>query len=161
MRFFTGPVAGNDHVAFRRDRWHRTQKFSSGHSQLTQPASSNSIPVSWLQPLPEGYRIPIWRWILLPATALMLKRQNGVWINGTLELLNDEIRFSQSRLVKSKAKSNGASWSVPFKEIADVSLKPGTLSEILEIEAKGVRIKMMTVRAGEFVERLKAAVASS
>lgn len=97
----------------------------------------------------------------MPATALMLKRQNGVWINGTLELLNDEIRFSQSRLVKSKAKSNGASWSVPFNEIADVSLKPGTLSEILEIEAKGVRIKMMTVRAGEFVERLKAAVASS
>lgn len=126
---------------------------------MTNTTPANSIPVSWLQPLPEGYKIPIWRWILLPATALMLKRQNGVWRNGTLHLDSDKLRFEQARLVKSAQGAPG--WSIPLGDISGISFTPGTLSERLELSTKDTQIRFMTVRAEPFVDRLRAAVAAA
>lgn len=131
----------------------------TGKCTLTNTTPANSIPVSWLQPMPEGYKIPLWRWILLPATVLMLKRQKGVWRNGTLHLDDEKLRFEQTRLIKSAQGASG--WSIPLGDISDISFTPGTLSERLEISTRNIQVRFMTVRAEPFVERLKAAVAAA
>lgn len=122
-----------------------------------QAFSPNQIPVSWLRPLPEGYKIPIWRWVLLPATAIMLKRQGGVWMSGALEITEDELRFSQTHMVKS-ARTPAIRWGIKLADISAINVQPGMVSETLQVEYSAGSVKFMTVRAGEFIERLRAAV---
>lgn len=107
--------------------------------------------------MPEGHRIPLWRWLLLPATALMLKHQGGVWMNGTLELTGEDLRFAPVRLIKS-AKSPPESWSIPLGQISDVTTVKGIASETIEVHhAIGVA-KFMTAKSGTFVEELKQSI---
>jgi hypothetical protein len=125
---------------------------------LTKQAySPNQIPVSWLRPLPEGYKIPIWRWVLLPATAIMLKRQGGVWMSGTLEIGDEELRFAQSQMVKS-ARNPAINWGIKLADISSINVASGMVSDTLQVEYSGGSVKFMTVRAGDFVSRLRAAV---
>lgn len=117
-----------------------------------------AIPIAWLRPLPEEYRIPVWRWILVPATTLMLKRNRGVWLSGQLQLMPDRVRFIQSRLVKS-SRSLPAEWSIPLGDIAGVEMQKGMASETLEIRHSGGTVRLMSARSSDFVDRLKQAIA--
>jgi hypothetical protein len=87
----------------------------------------------------------------------MLKRQGGVWMNGTVELTDTELRFSQSRMIKS-GRSPALSWSIALGDISDITFSTGVVSETLLVDHNGDRIKLMTVRAADFVGRLKKAV---
>lgn len=115
-----------------------------------------SIPVSWLRPLPRDYEIPVWRWILLPASAFMLRRNKGVWVSGTLQLTASELRFTQSKGI---GRAQPASWSIPLAEITAAPVRKGMASETLEIAYKGETVQIMTVRADDFIARLHAAIA--
>lgn len=127
---------------------------------MTTETSSTSIPAAWLKRLPEGYAIPIWRWLLLPATAIMLKRQGGVWISGTLTLAGEELRFSQNKLIKSSRVPPEA-WTLSLADITDVVLAKGFASETLEIHAPAGVVKLMTARSAEFVDKVKQAIADA
>lgn len=116
-----------------------------------------AIPVAWLKPLPDGYKIPAWRWIVLPATTIMLKRNGGVWISGMLALLNDEVHFTQTKLTKS-TRTPPAQWSVALADIANVSLEKGLASEKIEILYARGSIKLMSVRSLDFVALLQQAL---
>lgn len=115
------------------------------------------IPVAWLRPLPEGYKIPIWRWILLPATALMLKRSGGVWMSGELEITATALSFVQSRMVKT-ARAPMEKWEIPLDAISELTVQKGMTSETLVLEHSGRTTKFLTVRAGEFIELLRGAI---
>ncbi len=122
-----------------------------------QPASS--IPVAWLKPIPEGYRIPLWRWLLVPATVLMLKRRGGVWISGTLTLAEDDLRFTQTKAIKTKS-TQLEEWTVPLGQITDLTVAPGFASETLRItHANGVH-KLMAARSEDFVAGLRKALSA-
>jgi len=129
----------------------------SNESPVTTPEIIAKHPVAWLQPLPEGYKISLWRWILLPATALMLKRNKGVWVSGELKLLPDCIQFTQSRVVKS-ARRPGIDWKLPLADIRNIATAKGVASETVEIEHANGTLKLMTVRSEEFVDRIRQAI---
>ncbi|MDI6025621.1 hypothetical protein QBK99_05310 [Corticibacterium sp. UT-5YL-CI-8] len=124
---------------------------------MTSETVIASHPVAWLRPLPADYRTPLWRWILLPASALLLKRNGGVWLNGELRLMVDHLLYVESKLIKSP-KSPPATWRIELDEIADITLKKGMASETLEIEVFGKSVKLMTVRSEGFVEQIRAAL---
>lgn len=119
--------------------------------------SSPSIPVAWLKPLPEGYRIPAWRWLLLPATTLMLKRNRGVWINGTLSLRETDLHFAQAKAIKTKL-TLLEEWTLPL-EGTDLTVIPGFASETLVITRGNETYRLMAARSGEFVAELRRALA--
>jgi hypothetical protein len=126
-----------------------------------QPVARQPItkhPVAWLQPMPQGFKIPIWRWILLPATALMLKRNGGVWISGEVSLFDDQIVFAQSRMIKSR--SPAAQWALPLPEIGDVIVRKGIASETIELHQPSRIVKLISVRSEEFVARLRQTIAA-
>jgi len=129
----------------------------SNESPVTTPEVLAKHPVAWLQPIPEGYKIPIWRWILLPATALMLKRNKGVWVSGELKLLADSIQFTQTRMIKS-ARNPGIDWKLPLADIRNITTSKGVASETLEFEHDTGTIKFMTVRSEEFVAKVRQAI---
>jgi len=114
-------------------------------------------PVAWLRPMPEGFKIPIWRWILLPATALMLKRHGGVWISGEASLFHDKLVFAQSRMIRSRTPA--VQWALPLPEISDVIVRKGIASETIELHQPNRIVKLMSVRSEEFVARLREAIA--
>lgn len=116
-------------------------------------------PAAWLRPLPEGYRIPVWRWVLLPATAIMLKRTGGVWVSGELNLMHDRLVFTESKLVKSRRNPPGK-WDLALDLISNVTIKPGIASETIELQLPGEILKLMSVRSAEFVEHLNRAIAN-
>ncbi|MHA6692579.1 hypothetical protein [Devosia sp. A449] len=118
-----------------------------------------TIPVAWLKPLPDGYKIPVWRWIVLPATTILLKRNGGVWMNGTLALLANDLSFTQTRLTKS-TRTPPVQWVVPLANIAKVSLEKGLASEKIEIQHARGSIKLMSVRSFDFVALLQQALPS-
>ena len=119
-------------------------------------AESIRIPAAWLRPLPAGYQIPLWRWLLLPATALMLKKSGGVWINGDLELTRAEVRFTQTKAVK-LSNAPVESWALALDDIANVAVSKGLASETLLIEHAGGTEKLLTARSDAFVGRLRSA----
>ena len=121
---------------------------------MTKPPSASSIPVAWLKPIPEGYRIPLWRWLLVPATVLMLKRSGGVWISGTLSLTDGSLHFTQTKAIKTKSMQL-EEWSVPIGEITDLTVAPGFASETLRITHSGGTHKLMAARSDDFVAGLR------
>jgi len=127
--------------------------------KMNPQAPTATLPAAWLRPLPAGQAIPIWRWVLLPATTLMLKRYGGVWVSGELKLLPGSLHFAQSRLVKS-SRTPPAVWSIPLATISDVTVQKGVLSETLEIRHAGTLTKMMTARSADFVAQLNQAISS-
>ena len=128
---------------------------------LESPPSTPEIlakhPVAWLQPMPEGYKIPIWRWVLLPATALMLKRNKGVWVSGEMKLLADSIQFTQARVMKS-ARNPGIQWRMALSDIRNITTSKGVASETVEIEHSNGTLKLMTVRSEEFISKIRQAI---
>lgn len=126
---------------------------------MSTAAPLATIPVSWLKRTPPGYSLPIWRWILLPATALMLKYYGGVWINGDLRLSKDAIGFIQTKAVPIASKSLEA-WSVPLREVSAVTLSKGTVSDTIEIHHPGGVHKLMSARSEQFVAQVRAALPS-
>lgn len=120
--------------------------------------AASSIPVAWLKPMPEGYRIPLWRWLLVPATALMLKRNRGVWISGTLSLTDDDLHYVQSKAIKTKS-TLLEEWTVPLDQITDLTVTPGFASETLAVTYMGETHRLMAARSGEFVAELRGALA--
>ena len=123
------------------------------------PQPTVTLPAAWLRPLPTGQTIPIWRWVLLPATTLMLKRYGGVWVSGEMMLLPGSLRFAQSRLVKS-SRTPPAAWSIPLEAISDVAVQKGVMSETIEIRHGDTLTKMMTARSADFVAQLNQAISS-
>ncbi|MBD0413129.1 PH domain-containing protein [Oryzicola mucosus] len=124
---------------------------------MTTETSIATHPVAWLRPLPKDYRTPLWRWILIPASALLLKRNGGVWLNGELRLMADHLLYVESKLVRSP-KNPPATWRIKLEDISGISLKKGMVSQTLEIEASGGLVKLMTVRSEEFVTKLEARI---
>lgn len=125
---------------------------------MSRQHSSSSIPIAWLKPVPEGYQIPLWRWVLVPATVLMLKRNGGVWISGTLSLTDGELHFLQSKAIKTKS-TPLEEWTVPLGEITDLTVAPGFASETLRITHSGGTHQLMTARSDDFVAGLRKALA--
>ncbi|MCR6672159.1 hypothetical protein [Devosia ginsengisoli] len=125
---------------------------------MTEIAPVASIPAAWLKPFPAGYKIPLWRWIVLPATTFMLKRNGGVWLSGTLALADGKLQFTQTRLTKSRAPLD--SWAVPLADIADIGVEKRMASERVEIRHSRGTIKLMLVRSMDFVAQLQQAVPS-
>ena len=123
---------------------------------MTETASVTAIPAAWLKPLPASYKIPLWRWIVLPATTLMLKRNGGVWLSGTLSLATDNLQFVQTRLTKSRIPPD--SWSIPLAEIADIGVEQRMASERVDIRHSRGTIKLMLVRSADFVAQLQQAL---
>jgi len=121
---------------------------------LSDPEIVASVPAAWLRPLPDGYEIPLWRWVVLPATTIMLKRNAGVWVNGTLDLLPESLRFTQTRLSKAKPPET---WTLPLADISDVDVEKGLASEKIELRRAGRPVKLMAVRSAEFVALLRQA----
>lgn len=124
---------------------------------MNRQQSVSSIPVAWLKPIPEGYRIPLWRWLLVPATVLMLKRSGGVWISGTLSVEDGDLHFMQTRAIKTKSMQL-EEWTVPLGEISDLTVAPGLASETLRItHSTGVH-KLMAARSDDFITGLRKAL---
>lgn len=117
---------------------------------------NNAIPVAWLRPLTPGYKIPLWRWILLPASAIMLKRNRGVWVSGGLQLSESELIFAQAKGL-GLSRTPPASWSLPLSDITGLTVHKGIASETLELIYRGQPVKIMTVRAETFIAELRAA----
>ena len=111
-----------------------------------------SLPAAWLRPLPQGYRIPPWRWVVLPATAIMLKWYGGVWVSGAVRLMADRVAFVETGLTGAPTSSDV--WSIALADIADVAVRKGLATVRLDIVYPGGVIKLMTARAEEFVARL-------
>jgi len=126
---------------------------------LNTEAPLATLPVAWLRRLPDGYVIPIWRWVLFPATTIMLKRYGGMWMSGELKLMGSHIAFTQSRLVKS-SRTPPAHWEIPLDSIADITVQKGLTSETIEVRHAGQTTKLMTARSAEFVELLNKARAT-
>ena len=126
---------------------------------MTETASVTAIPAAWLKPLPANYKIPLWRWIVLPATTLMLKRNGGVWLSGTLSLATDNLQFVQTHLTKSRIPPD--SWSIPLAEIADIGVEQRMASERVDIRHARGSIKLMLVRSADFVAQLRRALPAS
>lgn len=118
-----------------------------------------SIPAAWLKPLPDGYTIPTWRWILLPATALMLKHYGGVWVSGDLRLQSTDVVFTQAKAIK-LASASPEVWTIPLNGISDVEVTKGIASETIRIHHSGRTARLMTARSSEFVETLNQALSS-
>jgi hypothetical protein len=127
---------------------------------LNIPASATTIPAAWLRPLPEGYKIPIWKWILLPAGAVMLHHSRGVWVSGDLSLRTDDICFSATRMLKS-ANAAAAEWNIRLADISNVTMKKGVASETIEIYHSGGIAKMMSARSADFVAALNRAASEA
>lgn len=127
---------------------------------MSRQPSVSSIPVAWLKPIPEGYRIPLWRWLLVPATALMLKRSGGAWISGTLSVEDGDLHFIQTKAVKTKSMQL-EEWFVPLRDITDLTVAPGFASETLRITYSGGAHKLMTARSDDFVAGLRKALPAS
>lgn len=126
---------------------------------MTDPAPT-AIPVAWLRPLPANYEIPLWRWIVLPATTIMLRRNGGVWMNGTLTLSADTLHYKQTQLTKA-ARQPPAQWTIPLAGIDAIHLEKRLASERLEIQHADQVVKLMAVRAHAFVEQLRSAVSAT
>lgn len=125
---------------------------------MNETAPVASIPAAWLKPMPAGYKIPLWRWIVLPATTFMLKRNAGMWVNGTLVLAAEDVRFAQTKLIKSRNPPD--MWAVSLADIADVSVEKALASERVEIRHSRGTAKLMLVRSMDFVALLQQALRS-
>jgi hypothetical protein len=118
---------------------------------------NNAIPVAWLRPISPDYKIPLWRWLLLPASALMLKRNRGVWVSGALQLTETGLVFAQAKGL-GLSKTPPAAWTIPFEEITAISVSKGMASDTLLLTYKDQPVKIMTVRADSFIAQLRTAV---
>jgi hypothetical protein len=116
--------------------------------------SNTKIPAAWLKPTPSGYQIPLWRWVLLPATTYMLKKRGGVWMNGDLAIDEAELRFTQVTAIK-LSKLPAASWTIALSDISNVEMVQGMASETLSIAHLGGVEKLLTARSREFVDHLR------
>ena len=123
---------------------------------MTETAPVAAIPAAWLKPLPNGYAIPLWRWIVLPATTFMLKRNGGAWISGTLMLQGDNLNFMQTRLGKSRNPPD--SWTISLADVADISVDKRLASDRIELRYSRGAIRLMAVRSGDFVAVLQQAL---
>lgn len=123
---------------------------------MTAPSPVRSIPCAWLRPLPAGYRIPLWRWLLLPAVTLMMKRSKGSWVSGNLDLLPDEVRFSQ---VKAKlSRTPAIAFSISLRDILSVDLTSAFASERLTLHTATRSATFLVVKSSDFVADLKQAI---
>lgn len=126
---------------------------------MTETTPVASIPAAWLKLLPQGHKIPLWRWIVLPATTVMLKRNGGIWVSGTLSLTEDSLRFVQTRLAKSGNPPD--SWAIPLADIADIAVERRMASERIDIGHARGATKLMSVRSEDFIARLRQATTAS
>ena len=115
------------------------------------------IPVAWLKSLPADYKIPVWRWLVLPATTIMLKRRGGAWVSGNLELRSDSLRFVQTKLTKGSPGAV-ASWTIALSSMGNIDVTSGLASESIAIEHADGVVKLLAVRSAEFVDLLRQAL---
>jgi len=120
---------------------------------MVAAAPIQSIPCAWLQPLPAGFRIPLWRWLLLPAVTWMIKRSNGTWVSGNLDLSSDDLSFSQ---VKAGRKREPAiAFSFPLRDILSIELTPAFASERLNIHTATRSATFLVVKSSDFIADLR------
>lgn len=127
---------------------------------MKQPAPVATIPGAWLKPLPKGYKFPMWRWIVLPATTIALRKNGGAWVNGKFDLLDDRLQFTQTGLSKNPGR-NALTWGVLLTDIHAVSARKGFGCEIIDVSYAGGALKLMGVKSLDFVARLQQAVAAA
>jgi hypothetical protein len=119
--------------------------------------SNTRIPAAWLKLAPTGYQIPLWRWLVLPASTFVLKKRGGVWTNGDLAIEGEELRFTQVTALK-LSKLPTLSWTIPLSEISGVETSKGMASETLSItHQRGVE-KLLTARSQDFVDHLRTVI---
>lgn len=113
-----------------------------------------SLPAAWLRPLSKDYRIPLWRWLLLPGISYMAKRNGGTWVNGTIALFDAEIRFAQGKVIGA---GTPLSFAIPLDGRVNVGVRPAMASERLIVERDGVEAVFMLVRGKQFVDEVRRA----
>lgn len=119
-----------------------------------------SIPVTSLRRTPPGYRQPLWRWVVLPASAILQHHYGGVWISGDLQLAEDELRFLPTKL-GAKFHRSPEAWTLPLGAITEVRCTRGMAMETIDVHHEdGVR-RLKSVRSLAFVERLQEAVSAA
>lgn len=123
-----------------------------------QPPNSG-IPVSWLRRVPEGYRQPLWRWFILPASALMVRHYGGAWVSGVLQIGDTGLLFSPNKASAFLGKGV-IPWQLPFSDIAEVDFKRGKISETILIRHRTGTEKILSARSEPFFHQLQAAVAN-
>ncbi len=116
---------------------------------------THMIPAAWLSPLPADYKIPFWRWILLPTSAWMLHRSRGQWVGGEFSIRSNDVHFAQKGLIKV---GKTVEWSLPLTQIHSIDTKKGFASETIEIRHTDGLTKIMTVRAEQFIDLLRTAI---
>ena len=116
-----------------------------------------TLPAAMLRPLPAGHRIALWRWILLPGPSYMLRRNGGVWVSGTLELIPDALRFVPG---KPSSRQPAATLTIPLAPDLVVETRRGVASDRLIVQSGDAERTFMTVRGAEFVARLRSAIAA-
>ena len=123
---------------------------------MTETVPVATIPAAWLKPLPDGYAIPLWRWIVLPATTFMLKRNGGAWISGSLVLHDGSLSFTQARL--GKLRNPPDSWTISLADVTEISVDKRLASERIELRHSRGPIRLMAVRSADFVAQLRQAL---
>lgn len=124
---------------------------------MNQPHNTASIPVSWLRRMPEGYKQPLWRWILLPASALMVRHYGGTWSSGVLELRETALFFTPTKASALFTRGLTA-WQIPFGDIRDVEFNRGAASETILIHHTHGTEKILSARSEPFFNALREAI---
>lgn len=118
--------------------------------------AADVIPAAWLRTAPPGYRLPVWRWILLPATALLFKMYGGSWVNGQLQLTADSLNFIQTRTPLSRGPA--LNWSIKLDDITDVGFGKAMASERIIVAHAGGTATLMVLRSQDFAEKIRRAL---
>jgi hypothetical protein len=112
------------------------------------------LSAAWLKPMPKGYKIPLWRWIFLPALTVMLKRDGGSWVMGEVTATADTLSFGQTAKTKTKS-GPGEAWELNFAEISEVTLKGGMAQDRITITHSEGTKTLIAIKAADFVAQLQ------
>ncbi|HWJ87235.1 MAG TPA: hypothetical protein VNS12_04095 [Pelagibacterium sp.] len=83
----------------------------------------------------------------------MIKRSNGTWVSGNLDLSSDDLSFSQ---VKAGRKREPAiAFSFPLRDILSIELTPAFASERLNIHTATRSATFLVVKSSDFIADLR------
>lgn len=116
----------------------------------------DTIPAVWLHRFHPGYKLPLWRWILLPATTFMFHRNQGVWVSGNLQAGEEGLTFAP---VKLSANKSATTWTLQWSEIHDIAFAPGIAMDRITIRHETGTHSLQSARSGPFFERAKERIA--
>lgn len=119
--------------------------------------ASESIPAVWLRKFPPGYKLPLWRWILLPATTFMFHRNQGVWVSGNLQASAEGLDFAPTKMTAS-ANKTAATWSLRWADIHEIDFTQGVAMDRIAIRHANGTYALQGARSSAFFERAKEAL---